>query len=76
MIVLKTYEYGLDCICEEAEKILTKVMGTNHSKKEKDVAISRVLGLVKALRLAYEAEEIKEDSEVTEDEWYEFNFWR
>lgn len=68
MIVLKTYEYGLDCICEEAEKILTKVMGTNHSKKEKDVAISRVLGLVKALRLAYEAEEIKEDSEVSEDE--------
>lgn len=56
MIILKTYEYGLDCICEDAEKILTKVMGTNHSKKEKDIAISRVLGLVKALRLAYEVE--------------------
>ena len=56
MIVLKTYEYGLDCICEDAEKVLTKVMGANHSKKEKDVAISRVLGLIKALRLAYEVE--------------------
>lgn len=70
MIVLKTYEYGLDCICEDAEKILTKVMGANHSKKEKDIAISRVLGLIKALRLAYEVEEIKEEPEpeVTENE--------
>lgn len=68
MIVLKTYEYGLDCICEDAEKILTKVMGTDHSKKEKDVAISQVLGLIKALRLAYEVEEIKEEPEVSEDE--------
>lgn len=58
MIVLKTYEYGLDCICEDAEKILTKVMGTDHSKKEKDIAISRALGLIKALRLAYEVEDI------------------
>lgn len=56
MIVLKTYEYGLDCICEDAEKILTKVMGTNHSKKEKDIAISRAIGLIKALRLVYEVE--------------------
>ena len=57
MIVLKTYEYGLDCICEDAEKILTKVMGANHSKKEKDIAISRALGLIKALRLAYEVKD-------------------
>jgi hypothetical protein len=56
MIVIKTYEYGLDCICEDAEKILTKVLGANHSKKEKDIAISRALGLIKALRLAYEVE--------------------
>ena len=57
MIILKTYEYGLDCICEDAEKILTKVMGANHSKKEKDIAISQTLGLIKALRLAYEVED-------------------
>ena len=57
MIVLKTYEDGLDCICEEAEKILTGVMGTVYSKKEKDVAISQALGLIKALRLAYEVED-------------------
>ena len=63
MIVLKTYEYGLDCICEDAEKILTKVMGANHSKKEKDIAISRAIGLIKALRLAYEIEDVKEDEE-------------
>lgn len=63
MIVLKTYEYGLDCICEDAEKILTKVMGANHSKKEKDIAISRAIGLIKALRLAYEIENVKEDEE-------------
>jgi hypothetical protein len=70
MIVLKTYEYGLDCICEDAEKILTKVMGTDHSKKEKDVAISKAVGLIKALRLAYEVVEIKEDPEpeVSENE--------
>lgn len=68
MIVLKTYEYGLDCICEDAEKILTKVMGVDHSKREKDVAISQALGLIKALRLAYEVEEIKEEPEVTENE--------
>ena len=68
MIVLKTYEYGLDCICEDAEKILTKVMGANHSKKEKDIAISQALGLIKALRLAYEVEEIKEETEATENE--------
>lgn len=70
MIVLKTYEYGLDCICEDAEKILTKVMGTDHTKKEKDIAISRALGLIQALRLAYEVEEIKEEPEpeVTENE--------
>ena len=70
MIVLKTYEYGLDCICEDAEKILTKVMGANHSKKEKDIAISQTLGLIKALRLAYEVEEIKEEPEpeVTEND--------
>lgn len=68
MIVLKTYEYGLDCICEDAEKILTKVMGADHSKREKDVAISQALGLIKALRLAYEVEEIKEEPEVTENE--------
>ena len=64
MIVLKTYEYGLDCICEDAEKILTKVIGANHSKKEKDIAISRAVGLIKALRLAYEIENVKEDEEV------------
>ena len=63
MMVLKTYEYGLDCICEDAEKILTKVMGANHSKKEKDIAISRAIGLIKALRLAYEIENVKEDEE-------------
>ena len=68
MIVLKTYEYGLDCICEDTEKILTKVMGTVYSKKEKDIAISQALGLIKALRLAYEVEEIKEEPEVPEDE--------
>lgn len=68
MIVLKTYEYGLDSICEEAEEILTKVMGTVYSKKEKDIAISQALGLIKALRLAYEVEEIKEEPEVTENE--------
>ena len=70
MIVLKTYEYGLDCICEDAEKILTKVKGANHSKKEKDIAISQTLGLIKALRLAYEVEEIKEEPEpeVTEND--------
>lgn len=65
MIILKTYEYGLDCICEDAEKILTKVMGANHSKKEKDIAISRALGLIKALRLAYEVEEISKENEET-----------
>ena len=74
MIVLKTYEYGLDCICEDAEKILTKVLGSDHSKREKDVAISQALGLIKALRLAYEVEEIKEEPEVPEDEKYGFNF--
>lgn len=74
MMVLKTYEYGLDCICEDAEKILIKAMGTNQSKKEKDVAMSRALGLIKALRLAYEVEEIKEELEVSEDEQYGFNF--
>ena len=63
MIKLTVYDYGLDTICEEAEEILTKVMGTVYSKKEKDIAISRVLGLIKALRLAYEVEEIKEEPE-------------
>lgn len=66
MIVLKTYEYGLDCICEDAEKILTKVMGTNHSKKEKDIAISRAIGLIKALRLAYEVENSDSNCEEVE----------
>lgn len=66
MIVLKTYEYGLDCICEDAEKILTKVMGSNHSKKEKDIAISRALGLIKALRLAYEVENSNSNCEEVE----------
>ena len=74
MIVLKTYEYGLDFICDEAEEILTKVMGTVYSKKEKDVAISKAVGLIKALRLAYEVVEIKEEPEVPEDEKYGFNF--
>lgn len=68
MMVLKTYEYGLESICEEIEEILGKVMGTVYSKKEKDVAISQALGLIKALRLAYEVEEIKEEPEVTENE--------
>lgn len=66
MIVLKTYEYGLDCICEDAEKVLTKVMGANHSKKEKDIAISRALGLIKALRLAYEVENSNNNCEEVE----------
>lgn len=66
MIVLKTYEYGLDCICEDAEKILTKVMGANHSKKEKDIAISRAFGLIKALRLAYEVENSNSNCEEVE----------
>ena len=66
MIVLKTYEYGLDCICEDTEKILTKVMGSNHSKKEKDIAISRALGLIKALRLAYEVEDSNSNCEEVE----------
>lgn len=66
MIVLKTYEYGLDCICEDAEKILTKVMGANHSKKEKDIAISRAIGLIKALRLAYEVEDSNSNCEEVE----------
>ena len=64
MMVLKTYEYGLDCICEDAEKVLLKAMGADYSKKEKDIAISRALGLIKALRLAYEVENVKEDEEV------------
>ena len=66
MMVLKTYEYGLDCICEDAEKILTKVMGANHSKKEKDIAISRALGLIRALRLAYEVENSNSNCEEVE----------
>lgn len=70
MIKLTVYDYGLDTICEEAEEILTKVMGTVYSKKEKDIAISQTLGLIKALRLAYEVEEIKEEPEpeVTEND--------
>lgn len=68
MIVLKVYDYGLDCICEDAEKILTEAIGVNYSKKEKDIAISQAIGLIKALRLAYEVEEIKEELEVTENE--------
>lgn len=66
MIVLKTYEYGLDCICEDAEKVLLKAMGADYSKKEKDIAISRALGLIKALRLAYEVENSNSNCEEVE----------
>lgn len=63
MIVLKTYEYGLDCICEELEGILGKGLSSN-SKSVKNIHISQALGLIKALRLAYEVEDI--DREETE----------
>lgn len=63
MKTIKVYQYGLETMCEGLEDILGKGLSSN-SKKVKDVCISQALGLVKALRLAYEIED--SDCEETE----------
>lgn len=56
MKTIKVYQYGLETMCEGLEDILEKGLFSN-SKKVKDIYISQALGLVKALRLAYEIED-------------------
>lgn len=49
MANLELYDYGIENICEEIETILKSVIGKDKSKRAKDIAICKVIGMVNAL---------------------------
>lgn len=51
MIKMKLYKYGIESTCEEIETLLYSVLNKDCSKKDKDIAMSQVLGMIKTIRI-------------------------
>jgi hypothetical protein len=66
MANFKLYEYGIENILEDIEKILKSVIGKDKSKRAKDIAICKVIGMVNALNMAIIPETEEKEEEVSE----------